>query len=387
MHNSAKNWQTAEGSFSEINQHLWDAYSLTVESEPQPYEVSDSLLPYRYFLESSLSSLLQQPITLLSSVDAEGDEWFWADLPVKEEMVRVGFPRSRIGVHLPAAILLSLMVGVQVMLVTSVLLARRLTSPLENLSQAARYLGSGNWPDPIPEEGPEELSELAKSFNRMVTEVRELMANRTTLLAGISHDLRTPLTQIQLALTMLPDDGGSPELMAGIQRDMDHINQLIGQFLEISCSLEKGREERVLLEKVIGDVVRQFRQMDANVEWSPCDGCQFRIDGLALQRVIVNLVENAIRYGEGSTVEIICHCEREGIVVQVLDRGPGISVDEKESVFQPFYRLEQSRGRATGGSGLGLAVVRQLCQANGWQVRLEQRPGGGTAAIVTLGKV
>lgn len=345
---------------------------------------SRSWLPYRHFLEQALEQRTGAPLTLLSSRDAEGQAWFWADLPSADGPVRVGFSRTRIGVQPPVALLLVLSVGAWVTLLTAIALVRRLTAPLERLSGAAKRLGAGDWPEPVPEQGPEELAALAASFNRMVRQVRELVANRTTLLAGISHDLRTPMTQIQLALAMLPGEGGDPELMAGIRRDLDNMNRLIAQFLEISRELEGGGGETVVVEALLADLVTQFGLRGPEVKGPGCSGCRHALHALALRRVVANLLENAVRYGEGTPVEVTCRCDAGAVEIRVLDRGPGIPADRLEAVFRPFYRLEGSRSSATGGSGLGLAVARQLASANGWGLRLESREGGGTAGVISV---
>ena len=124
-------------------------------------------------------------------------------------------------------------------LVTALILARRLTRPLAQLAHAATQVGQGETPEPLPEQGPVELAQLARRFNRMAQDVRELLANRTTLLAGISHDLRTPLARMQLALEMLPRTA-DPKLVDGLRRDIEEMDRLIGQFLEIGHGLQQG---------------------------------------------------------------------------------------------------------------------------------------------------
>ncbi len=386
MLDTARIWQRdAQSGNGALQIRLQREYGLVIGDLDRVLPEYDSLLPYLHFLDGALDRVAGRPVRLLASREPDGEDWFWADLPTEEGVVRIGFPRRRIGVHPPAAILLSLMVGVQVMLITTVVLVRRLTAPLERLSRAAQRLGSGQWPDPVPEEGPRELAELARSFNRMIAQVQELLANRTTLLAGISHDLRTPLTRIRLALAMLPEQGGNAALMAGIQRDMEQIDTLIGQFLEISRGLEEGATEQVVLDDLIAEVVEQFRQRYTVIQWRPCCTRIIEVNRLSLQRVLANLTENAVRYGGGSPVEITCRCNAgDRVTIEVLDRGPGIPEEQREAVFRPFHRLEGSRSRDTGGSGLGLAVVKQLCEANSWKIRLEEREGGGTRAVVTL---
>ncbi|OOZ38800.1 two-component sensor histidine kinase [Solemya pervernicosa gill symbiont] len=315
---------------------------------------------------------------------SEGEEWFWADIPLSEGMLRFGFSRSRIGVKPSAAFFVLLITGFFLTFITAALLTRRLTVTIERLYHAAQLIGKGQWPEPVKEEGPEELVVLAREFNRMNIQVKELLANRTTLLAGISHDLRTPLTQIQLALAMLPDNGGDPQLMNGIYRDLDSVNRLIGQALQVNLELDKQEKEPLQIAEALDHIVEAARRGNHIIEWHSEKTCSFTLNRLALQRIVTNLLENAIRYGDGKPVRIECNCDHDSLTIQVLDHGPGIPPEQREAVFQPFFRLEKSRSSITGGSGLGLAIVRQLADTNGWIVKLLEREGGGTCARLVI---
>jgi two-component system osmolarity sensor histidine kinase EnvZ len=389
MISSAEQWQAAGPGRPALRSMFVERYNITLSGDPAPLVASDSWLPYRFFLEQALSQRTGLSVRLLEErpLDLHGgnrEQWFWVKLPVAGETVRVGFPRSRIGVRPPVALLLVLTVGIALTLVTAVLLVRRQTAPLESLSRAVRTLGRGEWPEPIAEHGPDELAELARSFNRMTGQVRELLANRTTLLAGISHDLRTPITQIRLALEMLPDQGGDAVLLAGIRRDLDRMNRLIGMFLDISRGLEGGESEPLLIEPLLEELVNRFRQQGLEIDWRPCPGCAQAADAMALTRIVSNLLENAQRYGAGTPVSVTCDCAAQGTTISITDHGPGVPEAELENVFRPFYRLEPSRNPVTGGSGLGLAIVRQLALAHGWDVALQGNPGGGTRAVLRL---
>lgn len=350
----------------------------------RPLPSSDNWLPYLYFVEEKLRQRLGHEVQLMVEEDARHEEWYWADIPLAQgESVRVGFSRSRIGVHPPFALFLVLSVGSLVILATAAVMAHRISRPLERLAGAARRIGSGQWPEPIPEQGPEELASLARSFNRMSLQVQELLANRTTLLAGISHDLRTPLARLQLALAMLPQDAEA-DLIAGMQRDLEEMNHLIGQFLEISRGLGEGRKEMVDVGAAIAELGGNARRGGAQVVWQEHGTCRRELHRLALCRIVSNLLDNAVRYGDGSPIELDYVCDASGLVIRVMDRGPGIPEDQREAVFRPFHRLEQSRSTQTGGSGLGLAIARQLALANGWRIYLLSREGGGTVAEVQL---
>ncbi len=384
MLHAAETWQALPpGQRPDFARKMQEKHQLVLTTRGRPLPPTESFLPYLAFLERSLAKQLGRPVTLLESREADGERWFWADIPLEGETVRFGFSRSRIGVNPSIAFLVVLASGFLLTLATAALLTRRLTGPIERLYQAARALGDGRFPEPVPEEGPEELAVLAREFNRMNVQVQELLAARTTLLAGISHDLRTPLTQIQLALAMLPDEGGDPRLMAGIRRDLEAMNRLISQALEVNRGLDAGEREPVRLAEAVDRVLEGFRHRYPALERQG-DDCCLRLHRLAFQRVLSNLVENAIRYGGGKPVRVVLDCSPGRVVVEVLDRGPGIPPEQREAVFQPFYRLEGSRSTATGGSGLGLAIVRQLAGANGWTVQLLPREGGGTRARLEI---
>lgn len=359
-------------------------HDLVLTSADVPLRDSTSLLPYLFFLEASLAKQLDKEIRLKTSQDENGEDWFWADVPLSDGMLRFGFSRSRIGVKPSVAFFVLLLTGFCLTFFTALLLTRRLTVTIDRLYQAAQLIGKGQWPDPVKEEGPEELAVLAREFNRMNIQVRELLANRTTMLAGISHDLRTPLTQIQLALAMLPNDGGDTQLMNGIHRDLESVNRLIGQALQVNLELDNQEKEPTQISEALDHIVEAAKQGDQLIEWRSDKTCRFMLNPLALQRIVSNLLENAIRYGEGKPVSIECHCDNNFLIIQVLDHGPGIPPEQREAVFQPFFRLEKSRSSVTGGSGLGLAIVRQLADTNGWTVQLLEREGGGTCARLAI---
>ncbi len=345
---------------------------------------SDSLLPYLYFLRSALRDALGHEVRLLESRDAREEQWFWVDVPVDEETVRIGFSRPRIGVRPPVAFLLLLSIGLVLTLVTATFLTRRITVPIERLYQAAKDVGQGHWPAPIEEDGPKELSVLTREFNRMNVQVRELLSNRTTLLAGIAHDLRTPLTQIQLALELLPDEGGDPQLMQSIREDLDLINRLIGEALGIGlASQETSIRDTDVCQEIV-QLVQSLQGSEGKVRVNCKPLPPLALNALALRRILTNLIVNALRYGDGKAVEVDCRWSQTSLHIRVMDRGPGIPESRLEAVFQPFHRLETSRSSQTGGSGLGLAIVRQLAEANRWQVGLEHRPGGGLIATLTI---
>jgi len=359
-------------------------HRIRVQDPPGSVEPFTRLLPYFGLLETALGARVGSPVELAASREADGELWYWADVPVEyATVVRIGFPESRVDVRPWLAMLVILGAGVVVTLVTSAGLARWLIAPLSRLATAAQRVGEGRRPEPLAETGPAELAALAREFNRMGVQVEELLANRTTLLAGISHDLRTPLARMRLALGMCSD---KPErdLIERVLRDVDGMQELITRCLEVSRDFAEQEAADIDLCDLMAGVVAEFAHTGVDIRGRRGPNCRLRVRPLALRRILANLVDNAVRYGAGEPVDLEYAIGKGGVEIRVLDRGPGIPEAEREAVFRPFHRLEPSRNSCTGGSGLGLAIVRQLARANGWSVALEARPGGGTAACVRL---
>ncbi|MCP5445311.1 MAG: hypothetical protein H6968_19975, partial [Chromatiaceae bacterium] len=253
---AAERWESLpSGERDLFVEQMWQKHSLQLTTPDSSLPESTSLLPYLFFLETSLKKQLGKEIRLKTNQNSESERWFWADVPLSNEILRFGFSRSRIGVKPSVAFFVVLITGFCLTFITATLLTRRLTVTIERLYQAAQQIGKGLWPEPVKEEGPEELVVLAREFNRMNIQMKELLTNRTTLLAGISHDLRTPLTQIQLALAMLPNDGGDTQLMDGIRRDLESVDRLIGQALQISRELDKQEKQSVQLAQVLDHII------------------------------------------------------------------------------------------------------------------------------------
>lgn len=362
----------------DFEQELINNYDLMIIPANTQLPAFSNPLPWFTFLQNALQRRLDRPVVLMQS--KEPDAAYWADIPlVDHRAVRVGFPAYRFAAHPPLAILLLLLTGMVTILFTSILLARYQTRPLVQLSRATEQIAGGRYLEPLRESGPQEIATLIRSFNRMSEQISGLLANRTTLLAGISHDLRTPITRVRLALELFPP-GADADLLDGIHRDLEEMDRLIGQALELAKGLDLQSSDEIDLRDFIDGIVADFSRGGARIEWSPQKCCTCEVETLPLRRVISNLIDNAIRYGEDKPVTVQCHCQGDRIFIQVLDRGPGIPVDQRDAVFLPFHRLESSRSRMTGGSGLGLAIARQLCEARGWSIQLLPREGGGTDA-------
>jgi two-component system osmolarity sensor histidine kinase EnvZ len=316
-------------------------------------------------------------------VDPAEPGWYWIDVPLSDTTLQFGFEEDRFGDQLPIAVILIGIAGALFVFATSLFVVRRMTAPLEDVQRALQRLGRGQPFEPLPEEGPSELAALAARVNRAEREIVELLGNRTTLLAGVSHDLRTPLTRMRLAIELLDPEADAP-LVDGIRRDIEEMEQLIERAMDLGRGLERPERASAPLVDLVRAVHDDYVRAGRAVRLAAPIGCVTAVPPKALRRVLGNLLDNALRYGNGEPVDLAAECLSDRAVVRVSDRGPGIPPEEREAVLQPFYRLEGSRSRATGGHGLGLAVVKQLCDANGWRLLLDDAPGGGLEVRVEM---
>ena len=341
----------------------------------------DNHVPYLMLLEEALT--LRTGKQIRTKVTEFGKTWYWVELNSGGHQISIGFPKDRLGVQSPVALLLIGVATILLTLFSAIVIARRISRPLQNMAVAARHVGQGNTPAKLAEDGVAELAELAHTINQMAQQVQALLANRTTLLAGISHDLRTPLARMRLALEMLPADT-SPKLIARLNNDVEEMNRLIGEFLNFSRGLEQEVPQQTDVNALLQELAQNAAAEGAVVQWQAQQPCEHRLGQMAVRRIVSNLLSNAVRYGGGKPVTLQCDCTGSELRIAVLDRGPGIPPAELENVFRPFYRLESSRSTATGGSGLGLAIAKQLAEVNGWHITLAPRDGGGTQAILQI---
>ena len=338
-------------------------------------------VPYYIFFRNSLARRAGQELAIVESTEGP---IIWVDVPTDESTLRIGFDRKRLGTNPPVVLLAAIGGGALLTLIVSFFEVRRVVEPLARLSAAVQEVGRGHNPPSLIEEGPREIAALAKAFNRMSSDLQELSENRTVMVAGISHDLRTPLTRLGLAVEMLSEDSDA-KIVAGIRRDLAAMNNLIGQFLQFTKGLEEASPVQLDLRQVIEAQAEDLRRSGTTVQVGGCGPpCLYFADPVALERILANLLENASHYGGGEPITIDLHCDKRAVSVRICDRGPGIPSDQAEAVFQPFHRLDASRIKRTGGSGLGLAIARQLAVKHGWTIELLPREGGGTVARVAL---
>jgi len=258
------------------------------------------------------------------------------------------------------------------------LFVRRMTMPLSALQQAAVLVGKGEHPQPLKEQGSSEMRQVTRAFNRMNQGIKQLEHDRTLMTAGISHDLRTPLTRIRLASEMLPDD--QEWIKDGIVNDIEDMNAIIDQFIDYARYDSEEVKEDIALNTIINELM-QVRQLDDthHIELKLNAIPSIPLRRIAMKRVIDNLIENAFRYGSDNIViSTYFNKSEKRVYCKVRDYGPGIPEQELDNAFMPF--VQGNKARSSSGSGLGLAIIKRIIEAHDGQVTLRNHPYQGLVA-------
>jgi signal transduction histidine kinase len=264
-------------------------------------------------------------------------------------------------------------------LLLSLLTTRRLANPLSRLAVAVQRLGAGGNEPLLTPKGPRELRVVIDAFNRMHERLRRFNEDRLQMLAAMSHDLRTSLTRLKLRLEV----GGGEEQQRKMIAELDAMSEMVGSILSFARDDAK-REPRTLidLDSLVEEICEDAVEAGEAVTYNGSRGTTALGRPMALRRVVANLVDNALKYAGGADVSLTVEPER--VVVAVDDQGPGIPRSQREKVFEPFYRVDNSRNPDTGGVGLGLSVARSIAWEHGGDVVLAGRKGGGLSARLEL---
>jgi signal transduction histidine kinase len=257
--------------------------------------------------------------------------------------------------------------------------ARMATHPLGRLARAATALGADINQEPLPENGPSEVRDAAAAFNLMQARIQSYVAERTELLAAIAHDLQTPVTRLRLRLEKVTDENLREKLVA----DLGAMQGMIREGLDIAMSLDAGgMMQRVDLDSLLSSVCTDAVDAGQDVTLTGHTHVSIPAIPIALQRCVANLIDNAVKYGGYARVT----ASREGskAVIRVRDGGPGIPEAQMERVFDPYFRIETSRSRETGGTGLGLTIARNIARKHGGTLALRNAMGGGLECTLTL---
>ncbi|MFA6310721.1 MAG: ATP-binding protein [Sterolibacterium sp.] len=303
-------------------------------------------------------------------IDDGEEAEYWLALPI--ERIERSVPWQWIGWGL-AALLLSLSGAYLIMF--------RVTRPLKALSLAAMEIGRGRTPPPIEEHGPSEIVAVASAFNQMSADLARLDSDRTLILAGVSHDLRTPLTRLRMNIEL---SGTDEVTRGGMVADVEEMDLTIGQFLDFARETSGEEPQELDLTALLNDLAAQYARRGKPVETALATLPPLQARPQGLRRAVANLVDNALRHAAGDQPLLLnLRQERRDIVIEVCDRGPGIPAQEAERLKLPFTRLDSARSNVSG-AGLGLAIVDRIVRAHGGRLDLLPREGGGLVARITL---
>ncbi|WP_017476104.1 ATP-binding protein [Pseudomonas sp. PAMC 26793] len=278
----------------------------------------------------------------------------------------------------PRSLVVLMLVLISTALVT-LIATRRLARPLQHFTQGVRRFGADFRAPPIEPVGPHEIRQAILAFNGMQAQLQHFIQDRTQMLAAISHDLRAPLTRLRLRGEFIEDADQQHRLF----RDVDEMQAMINTALEFfrdDARLEQATQ--LDLAELLQTLIDDYRDQSIDITFNGPPRLVYFGRPLGLKRVMTNLMDNAIHYGRAPEIELQ---QSPGVVtVRVLDRGPGIPQERHEQVFLPFFRLEGSRNKSTGGVGLGLSTARAIVLEHGGTLTLKNRPCGGLAAVVVL---
>lgn len=361
---------------------LAESHRIALSGEPDPREEDVAHHPYMNLLRDALEARMAGGRARLTALP---DGRFHVDIPMGGHELHFSFPQDAVSQSPLKALWWILGAGLAVSLATAWFLARRVSGPVVGLARAARQIGLGEHPAKLPEAGDRELAELARAFNETAAQLAAQRENQATLLAGVSHDLRTPLARLRMAIGLLAEERPTATV-ARMEGDVAEMDALIGAQIALARAREREAARDTDIDALLADraaAAMALAQAPVSLHRTR-RRCCIPVAPVALRRIVTNLLDNALRHAGNGPVELVCRRCRKVLFVGIRDRGPGIAPELRDAVFRPFFRAEPSRNRATGGSGLGLAIARELAQAQGWHLALKPRYGGGTSAWLAI---
>jgi len=298
-----------------------------------------------------------------------GHEEFWVAVPI--ERIERGYSQALLiwgGVVLALALL------------GAFLIARQVAQPLKRLARAAQQLGQGAVPPALPENTALEIAMVSRAFNQMSADLTAHERERALVLAGISHDLRTPLTRMRLAVEMSFDEF----LRSGIVADVDQMDEVIQQFLDYARLDENEAAVMTDVTALVSEVAQRYVTSAQSLTLDLQPGLSLAVRPLLLKRALDNLLDNAVKYG-GGAIGVQLKQTGGAVILSVSDSGPGILPDQRDFAKRPFVRLQAARSDTTG-SGLGLAIVERAARLHGGELMLEQNATGGLLVKLVFAK-
>ena len=329
-------------------------------------------------METSLTRALESHIQKPFSLDSERDKVVVVQIQLGQGVLEIIVPNKRF-FSTTTYVFVMWMVGTSLLLFgVAVIFMKNQVRPITRLAAAADDFGKGRDSKKFKPEGALEVRRAASAFIAMRNRLKRHIQQRTDMLSGVSHDLRTPITRMKLQLEMMGPGDNTNELKSDIS-DMEHM---LDEYLAFARGEGSEKQATASISEMLGEIVAQIRRKGAMVDLH----CEGEVDATirkgALKRALTNLVENAARYGKNITIR--AGKRENGIEIIIDDDGPGIPAEARDEVFRPFYRLDASRNPETGGVGLGMTIARDAVRGHGGEISLSEAPGGGLRITVLL---
>jgi signal transduction histidine kinase len=369
--------------FREV-QGIYNGRSMTSEEQVLAKRLEDAL-PDNHPGKKNTIIHLHEP---LSSIDPSLRPVRSREPGVSQDVIRTLVPISNhsavSGVLMrptpdwPVEIMVAAVIAVVLASAAAAFMARRVVRPLSELTTAAAAMAAGSGRPHVAEQGPEDVRNAAVAFNVMAEKVARTLESQRHLLSAVGHDLRTPLTAMRINLEFIEDR----ELREGLMHNLDELQTLTEQVLAAARGTGGETKRNVDLSALVESLCTDLDELGEPVHWSGHSPAPISCRPNEIRRAVRNLVENAVAYGQKAEVRIADDSENYEVVVE--DEGPGIPETDHQRVFEPFVRLESSRNEATGGTGLGLTLVKAIVEGHGGAVVLENRPEGGLRARMRL---
>ena len=296
----------------------------------------------------------------------------------KDDVLQIFFPKERITSSSARIFALWITLPAFLLIFIAILFLKNQTRPIVNLAKVAEKFGKGQHIEGFRPSGALEIRQAAYEFDRMRKRITRHLNQRSEMLSGISHDLRTPLTRLKLQLSLLKDK----EISTKMANDIDEMEKMLSDYLQFSSLQANEKTELIEMDQLLKNIISRYE--NKNIVFSPDNNDKVIFNGriISIKRCITNLLNNATSYGK--KIEVILKKTKYSIIIFIDDDGPGIPESERENVIKPFYRMDESRSQNKSGVGLGLSIASDIIRSHGGDLVLDKSPYKGLRVKISL---
>jgi two-component system, OmpR family, osmolarity sensor histidine kinase EnvZ len=294
----------------------------------------------------------------------------------KSGYLKIFFPKNKIAPSSARIFALWITLPGLLLIVLAIIFLKNQTRPIVNLAKAAEKFGKGEFVKEFRPSGAKEIRQAAYEFDKMRKRITIHLNQRSEMLSGISHDLRTPLTRLKLQLALLKQQ----DLAKKMGDDIEEMERMLNEYLEFSRNQKNEETETVLINAIVEEVVKKYEGKQINTNLS--ENLKINIRPNSIKRCLGNLIDNGLSYGEKVSINV--NKDKNNLLIVIDDDGPGIEVNEYQNVMKPFYRIDKSRGQNKSGVGLGLSITNDIIRSHGGSISLDKSPLNGLRVMLSL---